>query len=261
MATVIARPRATLSAFAFPIASALLFFLLWQTGALLLGSDLLPGPVDAIGAMISSHDEGYLWSDVGVTALRVLGAFLIAFLIAIVAGTLFGLSDFAARLLGGWVTVAASIPSLVCVVVVYLIFGINDYSAMIGAALVVAPSMIDTIWHGVRSINPELTEMARAFRMPRAVQLRQVLAPQAAPFLFAAARSGLASVWRLMIFVELIGRSSGVGYRIQFFYSLADMPRVLGSALPFVILMLLFEIFVVRGIERWAFKWQRREMQ
>jgi len=39
------------------------------------------------------------------------------------------------------------------------------------------------------------------------------------------------------------------------------MPRVLGSALPFVLLMLLFEIVVVSGLERRAFKWQRREMQ
>lgn len=246
---------------AYPVLSALLFLLLWQVGAVTLGRDLLPSPVDAALAMVTSYHDGYLWSDLGITALRVIGAFALAFLIAVLAGTLFGLSDVAARLLGGWVTVAASIPSLVCVVVTYLIFGINDYSAMIGAALVVAPSMIDVIWHGVRSINPELTEMARAFRFPRSVQLRQVLAPQAAPFLFAAARSGLSSVWRLMIFVELIGRSSGVGYRIQYFYSLADMPRVLGSALPFVILMLLFELFVVRGLERRAFKWQRREMQ
>lgn len=255
-----ARSR-SLSGILYPLASAALFLLLWQVGALALGRDLLPAPLDAIEAMVASHRDGYLWSDVGITALRVIGAFVIAFLFSLIAGTLFGLSDIAARLLGGWVTVAASIPSLVCVVVIYLVFGINDLSAMIGAALVVAPSMIDTIWHGVRSINPELTEMARAFRIPKSVQLRQVTAPQAAPFMFAAARSGLASVWRLMIFVELIGRSSGVGYRIQYFYSLADMPRVLGSALPFVLLMLLFEIFVVRGLERRAFKWQRREMQ
>jgi len=245
----------------FPLASAALFLLAWQLGALLLGRDLLPTPGDAVAAMIESQHEGYLWTDVGITALRVLGAFVIAFIVAIIAGTLFGLSNIASRLFGGWVTVGASIPSLVCVVVTYLILGINDYSAMVGAALVVAPSMIDTIRQGIRSINPELTEMARAFRMPRSVQLRHVLAPQAAPFFFAAARSGITSIWRLMIFVELIGRSTGVGYRIQYFYSMADMPRVLGSALPFVLLMLLFEIVVVSGLERRAFKWQRREMQ
>jgi NitT/TauT family transport system permease protein len=197
----------------------------------------------------------------GVTAFRVLGAFVIAFVLSVVVGATLGLSDLAARLLGGWVTIGASIPSLVCVVVVYLVVGVNDYAAMIGTALVSAPSMIDTVWNGVRAINPELTEMARAFRLPPVVMLRNVFLPQAGPFLFAAARTGLSSTWRLMIFVELVGRSSGVGYRIQYFYSLADMPRVLGSALPFVALMLALEFAVIRPVERRAFRWRRGELR
>ena len=44
-----------------------------------------------------------------------------------------------------------------------------------------------------------------------------------------------------MIFVELLGRSSGVGYRIQYFYNLVDMKRVMAAALPFIALMLLFD--------------------
>jgi NitT/TauT family transport system permease protein len=245
----------------FPVASAITFLLAWEVASLVLGADLLPSPLAAVLAVIKSQQEGYLWSDLGVTAFRVLGAFLIAFLFSVAVGALLGFSTLAAKLFGGWVTAAASIPSLVCVVMVYLVVGVNDYAAMIGAALVVAPSMIDVIWNGMRAINPELTEMARAFRIPRAMQLRRVVLPQATPFLFAAARSGLSSVWRLMIFVELVGRSSGVGYRIQYFYSLADMPRVLGSALPFVALMLAFEFLVVRPLERRAFRWRKDEMR
>jgi len=64
--------------------------------------------------------------------------------------------------------------------------------------------------------------------------------------LFAAARSCLALTWKLVIFVELMGRSSGVGYRIQYFYSLFNMERVLASALPFMLMMLLIELVVLR---------------
>ncbi len=256
-----AKAGAGLRAAAFPILSALLFLTAWQLASMLLGGALLPAPVEAVKAVGLSQQEGYLWPDIGVTAYRVVGAFLIAFAFSLVAGVALGFSPLLARLVGGWVTVGASIPSLVCVVVIYLVVGVNDYAAMVGTALVCAPSMIDTIWNGVRSINPELTEMARAFRFPRAMLIRTVLLPQAAPFLFAAARSGLSSAWRLMIFVELVGRSTGVGYRIQYFYSLADMQRVLGSALPFVVLMLAFEFLAVRPLEAWAFRWRRGEVR
>jgi NitT/TauT family transport system permease protein len=64
-----------------------------------------------------------------------------------------------------------------------------------------------------------------------------------------------------MIFVELLGRQSGVGYRIQYFYNLVDMNRVVAAALPFVVLMLAFEFGVLRPLERFAFRWRRIEAQ
>ena len=64
-------------------------------------------------------------------------------------------------------TIGASIPSLVVIVVIYLAVGINDHAAMIGTALIVAPAMIYAVWDGVRAINPELQEMARTFAVPR----------------------------------------------------------------------------------------------
>ncbi len=89
--------------------------------------------------------------------------------------------------------------------------------------------------------------------------MRLVILPQTMPFIFTAARTGLSLTWRLMIFVELLGRSSGVGYRIQYFYNLVDMKRVMAAALPFIALMLLFEFCALRPLERWAFRWRRAE--
>ena len=213
----------------------------------------------SILAVEQSNREGYLWSDIGITAYRIAGAFLIAITAALVIGTLLGRSRLAERLFGPWVTIGASIPSLVVIVVVYLSVGVNDHAAMIGTALIVAPPMIFAVWDGIRAINPELQEMARAFAIPKFTILRRVILPQTTPFIFVAARTGLSLTWRLMIFVELLGRSSGVGYRIQYFYNLVDMKRVVAAALPFIALMLLFEFCVLRPLERWVFRWRRAE--
>jgi NitT/TauT family transport system permease protein len=232
----------------------------WQAASYLAGVDVLPGPVESILAVGESSREGYLWSDIGITAFRVAGAFVIAFAAALAAGALLGRSQPAERLFGPWVTIGASIPSLLVIVVVYLTVGVNDHAAMIGAALIVAPLMTFPVADGIRAINPELQEMARAFAIPKFTIFRRVILPQTAPFIFTAARTGLSLTWRLMIFVELLGRSSGVGYRIQYFYNLVDMKRVVAAALPFVALMLLFEFCVLRPLERWAFRWRRAEV-
>jgi NitT/TauT family transport system permease protein len=176
-----------------------------------------------------------------------------------VIGALLGRSRLAERLFGPWVTIGASIPSLVVIVIVYLSVGVNDHAAMIGTALIVAPPMIFAVWDGIRAINPELQEMARAFAIPKFTILWRVILPQTTPFIFVAARTGLSLTWRLMIFVELLGRSSGVGYRIQYYYNLVDMKRVVAAALPFIALMLLFEFCVLRPLERRVFRWRRAE--
>jgi NitT/TauT family transport system permease protein len=241
------------------IASLFLLALVWQAVSSLVGADVLPGPTASILAVEQSNREGYLWSDIGITAYRIVGAFLMALAAALVIGTLLGRSRLAERLFGPWVTIGASIPSLVVIVVVYLSVGVNDHAAMIGTALIVAPPMIFAVWDGIRAINPELQEMARAFAIPKFTILRRVILPQTTPFIFVAARTGLSLTWRLMIFVELLGRSSGVGYRIQYFYNLVDMKRVVAAALPFIALMLLFEFCVLRPLERWVFRWRRAE--
>jgi NitT/TauT family transport system permease protein len=241
------------------VASLFLLALVWQTVSYLIGADVLPGPIASMLAVEQSSREGYLWSDIGITAYRIAGAFLIAIAAALVIGVLLGRSRLAERLFGPWVTIGASIPSLVVIVIIYLSVGVNDHAAMIGTALIVAPPMIFAVWDGIRAINPELQEMARAFSIPQLTILRRVILPQTTPFIFTAARTGLSLTWRLMIFVELLGRSSGVGYRIQYFYNLVDMKRVVAAALPFIALMLLFEFCVLRPLERWAFRWRRAE--
>jgi NitT/TauT family transport system permease protein len=123
----------------------------------------------------------------------------------------------------------------------------------------VAPSATFNVLQGVKSMDPQLSEMARAYGVPRWTVVRRVLLPQTIPFLFAAARSGLALTWKIVIFVELMGRSSGVGYRIQYWYNLFDMQRVLASALPFMLIMLLVELVIIRKLETFLFRWRRAE--
>lgn len=223
------------------------------------GTDVLPTPLATAGAIGDYFESGLLWSDMRETGKRIVGAFALALVLSIIAGCTLGLSKWASRLFGAWVTIAASVPSLLYIVVCYLWIGLNDRAAVLGCALIVTPAMTFAIWDGVKALNPELGEMARAFATPRSIIVRRIVVPQTLPFVFIAARSGLSLTWRIMIFAELVGRSSGVGYRIQYWYNLFNMERVLAAALPFVGVMLLIEFAILRPLERWLFRWRRAE--
>lgn len=161
---------------------------LWQLASVLIRSSVLPGPWTTFRAAISINP--YQWSDMRVTSVRILGAFGVSFASSLVAGVLIESSLIGERLIEPWVTIAASIPALVFVVVVYLVVGLTNLSAMIAAVFVVAPSMTCAIWDGMEAINPEAAEMTRGFGVPRWAIIRRVVVPETIPFIFVAARNG-----------------------------------------------------------------------
>ncbi len=236
-----------------------LLFALWYLVSLAVTTDVVPTPVMTLQAFGRTLADGTVWSDVAVTLGRTLGAFALAMFIGVSFGSALGTVGWFRRIFELWVTIAASIPSLLYIVIIYLWIGLNDTAAIIGGALIVAPSVTFNVWQGMKSLDPGLSEMARAFGVPRWLIFCQVLLPQTFPFLFAAARLGLALAWKIIIFVELLGRSSGVGYRIEFWYRLFDMERVLASALLFVLVMLMIELVVLQTLERFLFRWRREE--
>ena len=109
---------------------------------------------------------------------------------------------------------------------------------------------------GARALDPQLDEMADVFRFSAWSRWRNVLAPQLAPYFAAAARSGLSLVWKIVLVVELIGRSNGIGFQINLAFQLFDMTLLLAYTLPFVAIMLGIETFLVQPLERRASRWR-----
>ena len=65
--------------------------------------------------------------------------------------------------------------------------------------------------------------------------------PQLAPIIAAAARGGIALIWKIVLVVEFLGRSNGIGFKIHLYFQLFDVAMVLVYALSFVAVMLLIE--------------------
>jgi NitT/TauT family transport system permease protein len=98
--------------------------------------------------------------------------------------------------------------------------------------------------------------MSMVYRFSFRTRLRHVLLPQLAPYIAAAARSGLALIWKIVLVVELLGRSSGVGYAISIYFQLFDVRGVFGYALTFIVVMLAIELFLLQPFEAYVRRWR-----
>src|SRR6202044_2993598 len=221
-------------------------FALWQIAAHFANPRLLPAPMAVLAAMRSEAASGALFQALGITLARVAAAFVLAMAVGSAIGYAMGRSALIDRAADPWVIVLLNLPALVIIVLAYIWIGLNEIAAIGAVALNKIPNAIVTLREGARALDPQLDEMADVFRLPYATRLRHVLAPQLAPYFAAAARSGLSLVWKIVLIVELLGRSNGIGFEINIAFQLFDMTLLLAYALPFVVIMLAIETFVVQ---------------
>jgi NitT/TauT family transport system permease protein len=162
------------------------------------------------------------------------------------------------RLGDPWLIVLLNLPALVIIVLAYIWGGLTEAAAILAVAVNKIPNAIVTIREGARALDPALDDVVRVFAMPRLRALRHVIVPQLAPYVAAAARSGLSLVWKIVLVVELLGRPNGVGFEIGVAFQLFDVTRILAYALAFVAVILAIEILLVQPFERRASRWRAR---
>lgn len=234
----------------------LALLLAWEAGARLIGSRLFPPATAVAAALWQDALHGPLLHNLGVTLLRVAAAFTLAMLLGSLLGVAMGRSPALNRMLDSLLTGLLNLPALVGIVLIYVWFGLSETTAIAAVALNKLPSTAVTVREGARALDQGLIDMARSFRMGRDATLRHVVLPQLYPYLFGAARSGLALIWKIVLVAELLGCSDGVGFQIQVLFQLFDVTGILAYTLAFILVVQAIEWGLLQPLERRANVWR-----
>ncbi|MDA7424345.1 ABC transporter permease [Thalassococcus lentus] len=219
--------------------------------------DILPSPGAVWQVITREAASGKLWMHMSWTLWRVVMAFALAMGIGCALGIALGLAPRLNRWADPWVTVFLNLPALVIIVLCYLWIGLNEFAAIVAVALNKTAMVTVTIREGVRAMDPGVSDIARVYRMPALTRLRHVIWPQLGPFVATSTRNGLAVIWKIVLVVEFLGRSNGVGFQIHLYFQLFDTATVLAYALSFTSVMLAIEFLIVQRWERSASAWRR----
>jgi NitT/TauT family transport system permease protein len=233
-----------------------LFIGTWVLASWLAGERMLPPPTAVAAAIVAEARSGELFWQLGITLARVALAFSLAMAVGVAIGFLMGRVSLADRIGDPWLIVLLNLPALVIIVLAYIWGGLTEMAAILAVAVNKVPNAVVVIREGARALDPALDDVARVFAMPRWRVLRHIVVPQLAPYVAAAARSGLALVWKIVLVVELLGRPNGVGFEIGIAFQLFDVTRILAYALAFVAVILAIETLLVQPFERRASRWR-----
>ena len=186
----------------------------WQLFSSLgiLSTRVLPNPLDIFTAAVELTKSGQLTSDVWISTKRAFWGFVIGGGIGFILGLVNGLSKISESLLDTSIQMIRNIPHLALIPIVILWFGIEEEAKLFLVALgTFFPIYLNT-FHGIRSVDKSLIEMAHVYELKGFSMFWHIIFPAALPSILVGVRYALGITWVTLIVAETIAANSGIGY-------------------------------------------------
>ncbi|WP_203142847.1 ABC transporter permease [Marinobacter mangrovi] len=229
---------------------------IWALLAHGLATPLLPTPVDVAQAAWRETASGELVHHLGVTLWRVAISFVLAMALGTGLGVFMGRHTSANAVLDPLLVFFLNLPALVTIILLYVWFGLVETAAILAVVINKVPNVTVTLREGARSLDGRLEQMADVYGFTFGQRVREVWLPQLFPYLMAATRGGLALIWKIVLVVELLGRSDGIGFKLHMAFQVFDVATILAYSLVFIAVVQLVEIVLLQPLERRASAWR-----
>ena len=143
---------------------------------------------------------------------RVCIGFVLGAVVAIPVGVWIGLSDYARLALNPIVQVFKPVSPLVWLPIALAIFNAAEPAAIFVIFITSLWSTIINTAEGVSNVPKEYLEVAQVLEMPRWKQLTKVVLPASLPYIFTGLRISLGIAWLVIVAVEMLTGSIGIGF-------------------------------------------------
>ncbi|MGY6155380.1 aliphatic sulfonate ABC transporter permease SsuC [Paraburkholderia graminis] len=239
-----------------PWVAPLLILLAWEAAARsgVLSTRVLPEPLAVVKAAWSLIQSGEMWADVKVSTWRAVSGFAIGGGIGLVLGLATGLFKPIEIALDSTVQMIRNIPALAMIPLVILWFGIEEQAKVFLVALgVFFPIYVNT-FHGIRSVDSNLVEMARSYGVKGVALYRHVILPGALPSILVGVRFAFGLMWVTLIVAETISAQSGIGYMTMNAREFLQTDVVVVGILLYAALGKIADV-LAKSLERVSLRW------
>jgi sulfonate transport system permease protein len=262
MSTLVARAPSPAFRRAAPWFAPTALLALWELTARVgaLPPTLLPSPSAVLSAAHEAAVNGALLTHLGVSALRAAAGLFVGAVVGLALGLATGLSRTLQLVLDGPLQMVRAIPALALLPLVILWFGLGEGAKLFIVAIsVVFPVYLNT-FHGVRSVDPQLVEMARVYGVRGAALYREVILPGALPSILVGLRFALGMSWLVLIVAESLGASEGLGYVAMNAREFMQLDLLVLTIVLWAVLGKLADV-LARRLERSLLPWQPRALR
>ena len=231
----------------------------WGPGVLHVPSYFIPSFGKVFEVFLRLIREEHLGYHTLMTAAAVLIGFVIGSFIGMVVGYLLGMSPTAEVVLSPYILGLQIAPKVAFAPLFILWFGYNEYPKIVVAVLIVFFPVLVNVLSAIRTVDPDLRNLARSFSSTRAQLFWKIEFPSSLPALFAGLRIGATLAVIGVAVGEMVGGNIGLGYLLVYGEGQADTPMVFVTIIALTLIGILMYVAVVLA-ERWILSWQPREL-
>lgn len=220
------------------------FILLWQLSVTFLDirEYLLPSPMAVVNAMLGDEIRwaGHIW----ITALEIVGAFVLAGVAGVLLGVAIAWSSTWANALTPFLVFVNTLPKVAIapLFLMWMGYGVIP-NMMIGALIGFFPVVINTAV-GLTQIDQDIVDLGRVFNAPKWKVFLKIRVPNAYPYILSALKVTATSAVVGAIVGEFVASQAGLGYVIITTQSSMNTPVAFAALVWTSILGLLLFGFV-----------------
>lgn len=229
--------------------SVCILLVLWQIAAMLVHQpELMPTIPRLLMKFYSLLITGAFYQSLAMTLLRGAIGMLLSFFTALLLSSLFVRIKWLYELFRPILTIMRSVP-VISFILLALIFLHTESIPLLIGFLTMFPLLTENLTKGFGNLRPELSVMARQFRIGRWNYALQIIYPQLKPLLYSGLASAAGFGWRAIIMGEVLSQCTlGIGSqmkRAQVFIDISEL-------LVWTIIAIIISFITDKGIEKIA---------
>jgi len=238
------------------LASIAFMLLAWKLASLSFGSDIiLPPPERTFLATLGLFGDSNFLSIIGATVLRGVLGFLISLILGLGLGILAGIHPNFHTFMQPIVISLRTIPVIALILLALIWLGSDSVPVFI-ALLTMFPFIYTNVTDGIKSVDPDLVEMATFYQVGKSRIIRELYIPAILPFLFSGASNAIGIGWRAIITGEVLSQPEyGIGTLMQSAQTFLNVDAVIAWTLVAVLISYAFEK-IIRRIEHSLIVWR-----
>jgi NitT/TauT family transport system permease protein len=227
----------------------------WQVASLFLPEYVLPGIQMIFQEFLKMAREGTLWWDTLLTLDRIVRGLVFGFIIGAAFGAVMGTMKKTEPYVIPIVNFIMGVPALSWTLIVILWFRGTETRILVLMIAISFPVFAHSVLDAIKGVSKEWMEMTLVFRPTQWQVFRMLILPSIIPHVLTAWKVTVGFAVRVVIVAELVGASTGVGYRMVQQQSLLNMSGVLAWTLVLVVSGLGMQ-FLISMVESRLLRWR-----